>query len=101
MTKNDHSTTNSSAASADTSGENDALRAQLLEEMNPKRTWLNRFCKSLNYFTIVVASVIAVLEVVGFFYLEMTLLENILCFYLILFCILIIVTINQSFQLEK
>jgi amino acid transporter len=79
----------------------DPLQAQLSEELNPKRPWLNHFCVVLSYFTVAVALAIAFLEIVGFFYLTMTFLENILCVYIILFCVLAIITETNLFGITK
>jgi hypothetical protein len=79
----------------------EALEAQFLEDTNPHRTCLNHFCVALSYFTSLVALIIGILEVFCFFFLTMTLLENILSFYIILFCLLIIITETNLFNLTK
>lgn len=81
--------------------ERETLQAQFVEDTNPRRSCLNHFCITLNYFTSLVALLIGIFEVFGFFYLTMTILENILSFYIILFCILIIVTETNLFNLRK
>lgn len=81
--------------------ERETLQAQFVEDTNPHRSCLNHFCITLNYFTSLVALLIGILEVFGFFYLTMTILENILSFYIILFCILIIITETNLFNLRK
>jgi hypothetical protein len=76
-----------------------AEREQFLGESNPHRTCLNHFCFALSCFTSLVALSLGVLEVLGFFFLTMTILENILCCYIILFCFLVIVTETNLFGL--
>lgn len=91
------STTSPSPSSSD----KDALRAQLMEEIDPSRPWLNHFCVLVSYFTLLVALMMAILEVCAFFFLSMTLLENIQCFYIILFCFLAIATETNLFKITS
>ena len=91
------STTSPSPSSSD----KDALRAQLMEEIDPSRPWLNHFCVLVSYFTLLVALMMAILEVCAFFFLSMTLLENIQCFYIILFCLLAIATETNLFNITS
>lgn len=81
--------------------EKKSLQAKFEEDTNPRRSWLNHFCKALGYVTALVALIIGVLEVCGFFWLKMTIIENILSAYLILFCILIILTELNLFNVAQ
>jgi hypothetical protein len=81
--------------------EKKALRTKVIEDTNPRRSCLNHFCKTLEYFTSLVALTIGTLEVLAFFYLKMTVLENILTIYMILFCMLIIMTELNIFNVAK
>jgi hypothetical protein len=83
------------------SSEKNSLQAQLVADLNPRRPWLNRFCTLVSYFTTIVALMMAVLEVCGFFSLTMTFLEKILCFYIILFCLLAVATETNLFNLTN
>jgi len=62
------------------------------ETMEPIRPWFLRFIHLLQGVTSIVTAVLICLEGLAFFYLPMTLLENFLCAYLIMFGILIIIT---------
>jgi hypothetical protein len=94
-------TTSASASPSASPSDKDELRAQLMEEINPTRPWLNHFCTLVSYFTFLVALMMAILEVCAFFFLSMTLLENILCFYIILFCALAIATETNLFNITN
>ena len=77
------------------------LQAKFQEDTNPHRSWLNHFCLALGYVTALVALMIGVLEVSGIFFLKMTLFEHILNVYMMLFCVLIILTETNLFNVAK
>lgn len=60
--------------------------------MEPTKPWFLQFVHLLQTFTSIVTTVLISLEILAFFYLPMTLLENFLCGYLIAFGILVIMT---------
>jgi hypothetical protein len=60
--------------------------------MEPTKPWFLQFVHLLQTFTSIVTAVLISLEILAFFYLPMTLLENFLCGYLIAFGILVIMT---------
>jgi hypothetical protein len=56
------------------------------------KPWFLNFIHLVQCFTSLVTAVLMCLEILAFFYLPMTILENFLCAYLILFGVLIIIT---------
>lgn len=68
------------------------LAKQLQMDLDPERPCLDRFVATIRYYTAAVALVMAIVACVAFFRLKMTMLDNIMNVYIILFCILAVLT---------